>query len=286
MDLRVNSGQHQSISPNQQKKGGAQFAVELLDVALVREGKAILEDVSWKVRIGDHWAVVGANGSGKTTLLRMIAGYLWPTRGSIAVFGNGFGSIDLREYRSGMGWVSSTLQSRIPFKELALDVVLSGKHASIGLWEKPDPDDMERANKLLDLLGCHEHGSRSFGVLSQGEQQRVLIARALMPRPRLLVLDEPCAGLDMIARESLLDMIQELGERTDGPTLILVTHHIEEIVPIFSHVLVFKSGRVIAQGDKDKTLNDRVLSDAFQTPLSIVRINDRFWPRIKWESKS
>jgi iron complex transport system ATP-binding protein len=281
----VNSGQHQFISPRQQKKGGAQFAVELLDVALVREGRAILEDISWKVRIGDHWAVVGANGSGKTTLLRMIAGYLWPTRGSIAVFGNGFGSIDLREYRSGMGWVSSTLQSRVPFKELALDVVLSGKHASIGLWEKPDPDDLQRANKLLDLLGCHEYGSRSFGVLSQGEQQRVLIARALMPRPRLLVLDEPCAGLDMIARESLLDMIQELGERTDGPTLILVTHHIEEIVPVFSHVLVFKSGRVIAQGDKDKTLNDRVLSDAFQTPISIVRINDRFWPRISARAK-
>jgi len=259
----------------------ASFAIELSDVTLVRGDKIILKDISWRVREGDHWAVVGANGSGKTTMLRMIAGYIWPSEGKVAVLGNRFGSIDLRELRKSIGWVSSTLQDQVPPNEPALDAVLSGKFASIGLWDGYDAYDIDYARELLNFMRCGESESSSFGILSQGEQQRILIARALMPKPNLLILDEPCAGLDLLSRENFLDMIEELGRQEDSPTLIFVTHHIEEIVSIFSHVLVLKSGRILAQGEKDKVLTEPTLSDAFGVPLNVTKINGRFWIHIR-----
>jgi len=259
----------------------ALFAIELSDVGLVKADRILLRDISWRVKNGDHWAVIGNNGSGKTTLLRVVAGYMWPSQGKVKVMGNIFGSIDLRELRKSIGWVSSILQDQVPSEESALDVVLSGRFGSIGLWDELCRHDIDRARELLDFIGCGECESRPFGVLSQGEQQRILIARALMPRPSLLILDEPCAGLDLLARESLLDMIQELGQQKDGPTFVLVTHHIEEITSTFSHVLVLKSGMVLAQGRKDKVLTEPVLSEAFGIPLNVTKTNDRFWVKVR-----
>lgn len=257
------------------------YAIEFSDVTLVRDGKVILKDISWRVKDGEHWAVVGNSGSGKTSVLRIITGYLWPTNGKVEVLGNSFGSVDLRKLRKNIGWISSTLQDQIPPKETALDVVLSGRFASIGLWEKSDTSDVKRASELLDLMGCRECAPYSFGVLSQGEQQRILIARALMSNPDLLILDEPCAGLDLSSREHLLKMVQKLGQKEDGPTMIFVTHHIEEIGSIFSRVLVLKSGSVLAQGNKEKVLSESILSNAFGVPLTVAKINDRFWVQVE-----
>ena len=254
--------------------------LEFVDVSLIREKKNILKDVSWRVRRGEHWAVIGNSGSGKTSMLMIAAGYLWATSGKVSVLGGKLGSVDLRDLRKHIGWVSSNLSEQIPQEDSSLDTVLSGKVASLGIWEPRGKNDVERAKELLDFLGCGELEQASFGILSQGEQQRVLIARALMPEPVLLVFDEPCAGLDLPSRENFIEMLQSIGQMNDGPTMILVTHHIEEIGSAFSNVLVLKSGSVLAQGSKESVLREEVLSEAFEVHLHVTKVNDRFWTHI------
>jgi iron complex transport system ATP-binding protein len=257
------------------------FVIELSNVSLIRDEQVILKDISWKVKRGEHWAVLGANGSGKTMMLKIVNGYLWPSEGTVSVLGNQFGTVDLRKLRQSIGWVSSALQENVPRGEKSIEVVLSGKYASLGLWDNYDAEDQGRALGLLRLMGCEEASTRSFGVLSQGEQQRVLIARALMPKPALLILDEPCVGLDPNARENVLETVQRLSLQRDEPTLILVTHHTEEIIPAFSNVLVLRSGRVLAQGSKQEVLTEAIMSEAFGRPLEISEKNGRFWVRMK-----
>lgn len=254
--------------------------MEFSNVSFIRDKKPVLKDVSWKVKDGEHWAVIGNSGSGKTSMLMMAAGYLWPTSGKVSVLGSKLGSVDLRNLRKHIGWVSSNLKDKVPPEDSALNTVLSGRLASLGLWEPYEKDDARRAKDLLHFLGCGELEQVSFGVLSQGEQQRVLIARALMPDPILLILDEPCAGLDLLNREKLMDMLQTIGRMNNGLTMVLVTHHIEEIGSVFSNVLVLKSGSVLAQGSKDHVLRGEVLSEAFDVPLSVTKVNDRFWAQI------
>jgi iron complex transport system ATP-binding protein len=250
--------------------------VNLSHVSLVIDDKPILDDVSWRVRAGEQWAVVGPNGSGKTALLKVTSGYLWPTAGAVTVLGHSFGSIDLRELRKSIGWVSSALYELLPRRDSTLEIVLSGASASIGLWAQPSRQSVDRAQALLRLMNCGALASQRFGVLSQGEQQKILIARALMSNPQLLVLDEPCAGMDISARESLVEILGGLGAQP-GLTLLFVTHHIEEIAPSFSHVLVLKAGRVVAKGRKDRVITGRVLSEAFAHPVRVIENDGRYW---------
>jgi iron complex transport system ATP-binding protein len=258
------------------------FIIKLSNVSLNRDEQVILRDVSWKVRKGQHWAVLGANGSGKTMMLKIVNGYLWPSEGIVSVLGNQFGTVDLRDLRKRIGWVSSALQENVPRGERSIDVVLSGKYASLGLWDSHSAEDQRQALGLLRLVGCEDATSHLFGVLSQGEQQKILIARALMPKPALLILDEPCVGLDPNAREKVLETIQQLSSQTDKPTIILVTHHTEEIIPAITHVLVLKSGRVLAQGPKQGILIGNTMSEAFGRPMEIISKDDRFWTRMKF----
>lgn len=248
----------------------------------MRSGKEILRGISWRVNPGQHWAVVGANGSGKTTLLLLLAGYLWPTRGAVTVLGKRFGQVDLRELRKRIGWVGSFLQEQIPPGQRPLDLIVGGKFASIGVFHTPSAADYEKARGLAQRLGCAHVMERPYGVLSQGEKQRVLIARALMCDPRLLILDEPCSGLDLVAREDLLASLNDLGGSQGGPTLVLVTHHLEEIMPVFSHVLLLKDGRGLAQGPKDRVLTAQNLEAAFRIAMDVQRRDGRFWahPRL------
>ncbi len=276
----VNSLGYLSFSLSREKTVGSSSVLEFCGVSLARDERLVLKDVSWKVKSGEHWAVIGNSGSGKTSMLMMAAGYLWPTSGRVSVLGSRLGSIDLRYLRKHIGWVSSNLRDKIPSEDSALDTVLSGRLASLGLWEPYGKSDLDRARGILDFLGCRELENTSFGVLSQGEQQRVLIARALMPDPNLLILDEPCAGLDLPSRENFIEMLQTIGQANDGPTMILVTHHIEEIGSVFSNVLVLKSGGVLAQGPKDSVLREEVLSEAFEVPLLVTKVNNRFWAHI------
>lgn len=253
--------------------------IELENVTFVRSGRTILDNVNWKVKPGEHWTVFGSNGSGKTTLLRLLAGYLWPTRGTITVLGERFGHVDLRELRKRIGWVGSFLEAQIPPNQKPLDLVVSGKFASIGIFEKPEAEDYERAHALVRELECEAILESPYGVLSQGEKQRLLIARALMPEPRLLILDESCAGLDLLAREQLLGTLQRLGMKEDAPNMVFVTHHLEEIIPVFERALLLKKGKVLAMGRREEVLDSEVLSGAFGTRIEVSRNGERYSAR-------
>lgn len=249
--------------------------LELSGIAFVRDGVTILDGVDWRVEQGEHWAVIGANGSGKTTLLKIITAYEWPTRGTVEVLGSRFGECDVRALRKEIGWVSSSLEHRLPGRDTAIDVVMSGIEASLGIYRPFGVAERAKARAALAALDAAHLASKPYGVLSQGEQQRVLIARALVSGPSLLILDEPCAGLDPAARARFLDDLDRLAAN-GGPGLILVTHHIEEIGPWVHRVLALKDGRVIASGGPDRVLCSEVLSEVFSTPCAVAR-NGKFY---------
>ena len=234
-----------------------------------RGGTVILNEVSWRVARGQHWAILGANGSGKTSLLSALTGYLMPTAGNVSLLGETYGRSDWRELRKKIGIVSSSVRQMMADEEPALESVASGKYAMIDFWGRLTRREKAEALALLRQVECEYLAQRIWRVLSQGERQRVLIGRALMARPRVLILDEPCAGLDPAAREHFLQFIQRLGRRRNSPTLILVTHHVEEIMPVFSHVLVLKAGQVLGAGKKTATLSTKILSQTFGAKVKL-----------------
>ena len=240
-----------------------------------RSGTVILRDVNWRVGRGQHWVILGANGSGKTSLLSALTGYLMPTAGEITLLGETYGRADWRELRKKIGLVSSSIRQMMADDETALETVASGKYAMIDFWGRVTRAEKAEALKLLRQVECEYLAGRPWQVLSQGERQRVLIGRALMARPRVLILDEPCAGLDPAAREHFLLFIQRLGQRRNSPTLIFVTHHVEEIMPVFTHVLLLKDGGVLAAGEKAKALNSKNLSKAFNSRMKLEKMGQR-----------
>lgn len=250
--------------------------LEVARLAIRRGHVRILEDIHWRVDPGQHWAILGANGSGKTSLLSAITGYFMPTAGEITVLGRRFGQSDWRELRKHIGLVSSSIRQLMADAECALETVVSGKYAMIDFWGRVTRADRARALHLLRQIECEHLAERPWVFLSQGERQRVLIGRALMARPRLLILDEPCAGLDPAAREHFLQFLQRLGRRPDAPTLVLVTHHVEEIMPVFSHALLLKSGKVLAAGKKSSVLTAPLLSRAFAAAIKLKKSSRRY----------
>lgn len=256
-------------------------ALEFRDVSYSSpDNKKILQSIHWTVRQGEHWAILGPNGSGKTTLLRIACGYIWPNDGG-TVYRKGESLIDLGELRKSIGWVTSTLASQIPPREKSLRTVVSGKFAQIGLWEKPKKKDFAQAGQYLDQMGCAHLIGREFGTLSQGEQQKVLIARARMTRPYLIFLDEPCAGMDPGAREIFLAGLQKLGRRKKVPSLIYVTHHIEEILPLFKNTLILKDGKVLGSGKSRAILGHGILKKLYGAALIVAEKKGRYWPIIR-----
>ena len=241
-----------------------------------RDGTVILHDVNWRVQHGEHWVILGANGSGKTSLLSALTGYLMPTTGEISLLGETYGQSDWRELRKQVGLVSSSIRQLMADGEPALETVASGKYAMIDFWGRVTRSEKAAASKLLRQVECEYLAERPWGVLSQGERQRVLVARALMAKPRVLILDEPCAGLDPAAREHFLQFLQRLGAQKNSPTLVLVTHHVEEIMPVFSRVLILKSGRGLAMGEKSDVLNSKNLSTAFGARMRLQRKRNRY----------
>ena len=254
--------------------------LDIRNVSYSADRRTILDSIDWTVGRGEHWVVLGPNGSGKTTLLKMACGYLWPNQGGI-VYRNGSRRVDLRELRKGIGWATASLTPQIPGREKALRTVVSGKFAQIGLLEmstvRPREEDFAQAEAIMERMGCLRLKDQAFGTLSQGEQQKVLISRALMTRPYLMFLDEPCAGLDPGARESLLSALQELARTSDVTALVFVTHHIEEILPAFEKTLVMKGGRVLRAGETDKVITETLLQELYETPLALRRNNGRYW---------
>jgi iron complex transport system ATP-binding protein len=253
------------------------MVVHLKDVSWICDSKQILRDINWEVTYGEHWAIIGLNGAGKTSLLNMINGYIWPSKGEIIVLGRKFGNCDVRELRRSIGWVSSSLQEKFYASETAEEIVLSVKYATIGLYDKPKPGDVDRAVHLLKQFRCGHVAKQPYLTLSQGEKQKVLIARALMHSPRLLILDEPCAGLDMFAREQVLSLMEDIARLKTAPTLLYVSHHIEEILPIFTHTLLMRKGHIYSQGITREVLTKRNMSDFLEMPVDIRWCNGRAW---------
>jgi iron complex transport system ATP-binding protein len=259
-------------------------ALELRNVSYVGNGQTILHSINWTVQQGDHWALLGPNGSGKTTLLKLACGYLWPNAGG-EVRRKGKALINLPELRKSIGWVTSTLPGEIPAREKVIRTVISGRFAQIGYLEQfsgeASKKDYSQAEEYLVQMGCNDLLNEEFGVLSQGEQQKVLIARARMTKPYLIVLDEPCAGMDPGARENFLATLVKLGGQKKIPSLIYVTHHIEEILPLFGKTLILKEGRVLHCGVTRAVLKPDVLRELYGVSLRIIKRKGRLWPVIQ-----
>ena len=255
---------------------GYEKVVELDGISVTLHGNRILQHVDWSVRDGQHWVLIGPNGSGKTTLLRLINGYLWPSSGTTTILGKRFGEYDLRELRMQIGFASSFMSEETPPEQDAIETVLSGRFASIGLYNRPSTREIKRARSLLKKVGCLRFANKPYRTLSQGEKQRVVIARALMSSPKLLVMDESCDGLDLDARESLLHFLNSLGRMKTSPTLIFATHRVEEITPIFTHVLLIRKGRVVAAGPKERVLTSKNLSKGFMRDVKVIARKGRY----------
>lgn len=253
-------------------------ALSLQEVSLSRGESTLLDSITWQAAEGEHWAILGQNGSGKTLLLRIISGYLWPTSGSVEVLGRRFGSFDLRELRKQIGWVSLSLQFEVPPAASALEVVQSGFFASLGLYESIEEKQRRAALELLKEFECEQLADHPFGRLSYGEQKRVLIARALVHEPKLLILDEPCTGLDLRSREAFLGALDQLLKRRDSITLLFVTHHVEEILPSIENALLLRAGKVMAHGKVGEIVTSENISSCFDFQAEIARDQfGRFW---------
>jgi iron complex transport system ATP-binding protein len=250
--------------------------LQLENVALRRGDTWILKDLNWKIDEGQNWVLFGLNGSGKTSILNLLNAYTFPTRGKMSVLGMEFGKTYLAEkLRVQIGFVSSSIQQKFHLGDNAFEVVLSGAFASIGLYDTPTEEMREKAIHLLKKLGCIDYANRTYENLSQGEKQRVLIARSLMADPSLLILDEPTNGLDFIAREQLLESIEDIAKNPGAPTIIYVTHHVDELLPIFDKTLLLKDGQIFASGNTSEMISSEMLSEFFELPVSVLWNNNR-----------
>jgi len=254
--------------------------LELADVTVRRGTSVLLDGVTWVVREGERWVVLGPNGAGKTTLLQIASAQLFPSSGLVGVLGELMGTVDVFELRPRIGLTSAALADKIPRQEIVRDVVVSAAYGVTGRWrEQYDDLDHERADDLLREVGVAHLAERTFGTLSEGERKRVQVARALMTDPELLLLDEPAAGLDLGGREDLVSTLSTLAHDPDAPATVLVSHHVEEIPPGFTHALLLKQGRVVAEGPVEDVLTEQQLSATFGMPLTLSRADGRWAAR-------
>jgi iron complex transport system ATP-binding protein len=254
--------------------------LQLEQVTVRRGAKLLLDRIDWTVEVDERWAVLGPNGAGKTTLLQIAAAMLHPTSGDAYLFGERLGSVDTFELRPRIGFASAALAQRIPNGERVTDVVISAGYSVLGRWREAYGElDVRRAGSLLTRMGAGELADRTYGTLSEGERKRVQIARALMTDPELLLLDEPAAGMDLGGREDLLARLVRLAADPDAPASILVTHHVEEIPPGITHVLLMRGGRITASGLAYDVLTAENLSATFGLALTVERRRGRWYAR-------
>jgi iron complex transport system ATP-binding protein len=254
------------------------LALEAVSVRI--DGREVLADVSWAVEAGERWVVLGPNGSGKTTLLRVVSMYLHPSAGRVRVLGETVGRVDVRAIRSRVGLASAALADLVRPTVSASDAVMTARHGALEAWWHRYTDaDRERAVALLERFGVGDHADQPFGTLSSGERQRVQLARTLMAEPDLVLLDEPTAGLDLGGREDLLARLTDLARDPTTPPLVLVTHHADEIPDGFTHALLLREGRIVAQGPIDEVVADAHLSGCFGLDLRVERRDGRWSAR-------
>jgi iron complex transport system ATP-binding protein len=256
------------------------LVVHMSGVGVRRGGNDLLADVNWSVELDERWVILGPNGAGKTTLLKLAAAELHPTVGDVHLLGEKLGRVDVFELRPRIGFCSAAVLGRVPPMEKVIDVVVSAGYAVLGRWrEDYDSLDTGRAEELAAGLGIGHLTDRMFGTLSEGERKRTMIARALMTDPEMLLLDEPAAGLDLGGREDLVQRLSELASDPDAPASILVTHHVEEIPPGFTHLLLIADGGIVAAGLLDDVLTSENLSKTFGQDLELDKLGDRYFAR-------
>jgi iron complex transport system ATP-binding protein len=256
--------------------------LKLRGVSVRRETSLLLRNVDWTAHEDERWILIGPNGAGKTTLLQVAATLLHPTEGTVEVLGERLGDVDVFELRPRIGLTSASIAERVPASEKVIDLVLTASYAILGRWkEEYESSDVTRAVELLDALGCAHLIRRRFATLSEGERKRVQIARAMMPDPEMLLLDEPAAGLDLGGREDLLRRLSVLAANPKAPMMVLVTHHVEEVPDGFTHAMLLRRGAVLTAGPIEEVFTAKNLSRCFGIPLEIERHEKRWraWAR-------
>ncbi|MEJ5284702.1 MAG: ATP-binding cassette domain-containing protein [Brevinematales bacterium] len=250
--------------------------LKLENILLKREDKILLENISFELSSGEKMAILGKNGSGKSLLLQLIAGYISPSSGEIYRFGERHGESDLREIRKKIGFLGTSIKHYMHENEIVIDAVVSGKYATIGKYDEYTKVDYEKANTFLEMVNCIHLKNRFFGNLSDGEKERVLIARAMMNEPELLILDEPCSNLDIASREEFLEALENTFKIHKRISAIFVTHHTEEILNFFDRILILKNGKILKSGDKS-LINEKDISEAFDINVRIFEQANRKW---------
>lgn len=263
-------------------KQETEAVISLQGITLYREERKVLADLSLTIRRGEHWVLLGPNGSGKSSLMAVLQGLLWPIDGEIRVLGRHFGEADLSELRRLIGWVGIDIEPEFPAWQSVEEIVLSGCVGTVGLrFDRPTAADRKRARTLMRQAGLSRLKDRRFAWTSQGQRRMAVIARALMVKPGLLILDEPAAGLDPVARELFLSRLAALMRSRGGPAILYVTHHVEEIIPSFTHALLLKGGKVLAEGPLAETLSPANLAKTFGRKVRLAREDGRYSLRLK-----
>ncbi|MFA7231277.1 MAG: ATP-binding cassette domain-containing protein [Victivallaceae bacterium] len=254
--------------------------IEICNANVHLGGTLILKDFNWRVEKGAHWFILGANGAGKTTLVKTLMGYAWPVFGAkVKVLGNTYGQANLSEVRKKIAWVSPFMQQWTSSDWTALQMVISGLDATLGLFRKPTPDEISKALQVMKKLNCAKLAEHSMDAMSSGEQVKILICRALMHDPELMILDEACVHLDLCSREFLLKTIEELARREDSPTIIFITQRIEDITPVFERGMILREGRIVATGSRTEILTEDNLLKTFGMKVRIMTgASGRLWP--------
>lgn len=250
--------------------------IDFENVSYRRNGKVLLRNINWQVEKNEHWIILGLNGAGKTTLLNMLNGYIFPSEGSAEVLGYRFGESIIADLRRKIGWISNALQQDIPPNDTPIEIVLSGKFASIGLWDQVDEEDIKKARDILARLGILHLEERVYSGLSQGERQKVLIGRALIGEPQILIFDEALNGLDIFAKKDVMDMITALAEKEDK-TILFVTHNTDEILPVFKKALLLKQGQIHSQGALSEVVVLENLQDFYGQEVDVFAYGERFF---------
>ena len=253
--------------------------ISLQHLTLRREESLILDDVSLEIGPGENWVILGRNGSGKTTLLEMMTGYLFPSSGSVEVLGYKYGQHDLREVRKEIGYISPNLMEKLSLSDPVWEVVATGAYAYLRFYQEIPVSVKERALELLEDMKLGAQAYHPLGTLSQGERKKVMLARCLMADPKLLILDEPCAGLDLYEREKLLAEVDRLRQR--NVSVVYVTHHVEEIIPLFTHVALIRGGKLAGSGRKEDVLTKEMLMATYEIPIEAEWADDRPWIKIR-----
>ncbi len=262
-------------------EGKVRDLITIKDVDFIRGERHILKKIRLEMKQGENWVILGRNGSGKTTLLEMINGYEFPSSGTITVLGNLYGTCDVREMRKQIGYISPSLFEKLSLNDPVWEVVATGEYAFLRFYQHISAEVIDKAVGMLERVQLVHLKDQLLGTLSQGERKKVLLARSLMTDPALLVLDEPCAGLDLFEREKFLDNIQALADR--NIQLVYVTHHIEEIIPIFTHVALIEQGQLVVAGPKQTVLTPENLMKTFNIRLDVDWTGGRPWIRVRSE---